>query len=383
MRRGRSTADGRRSSVPGDRPSARPSAARHERDRPARDGAPSRERRRCATLGDVRVARWSALAHAAGFPAWGIRGNLPPRHAVPRPRRLRPLPARRRRVALAHLRRPGRAIAAAAEAVEQAAEQPLRTWWRRAADPEMATGLALTRPLGAVIVGRASCRRPGLPRARQLRARSDRLGRRRIGVTSTRRTPRRACSTGSRDLGDAPIVIDDRGRARRRTSFGDRPAGGSCRSCSSSTLGDQLITKAIKELADRARPTLNPLAATLGPSFPSGHSSTAAGLLRGARAGARARAQSPHVQAWLAGAAVAIAVAVAQPGAARRALGLRCHRRPLARLGLVRALRDRVRRPAHALRRADGARRRSRRPHPPRADLKAARRTATPPPAEV
>ena len=27
---------------------------------------------------------------------------------------------------------------------------------------------------------------------------------------------------------------------------------------------------------DRARPTLNPVAATLGPSFPSGHSSTAA-----------------------------------------------------------------------------------------------------------
>ena len=32
----------------------------------------------------------------------------------------------------------------------------------------------------------------------------------------------------------------------------------------------------MKDLADRARPTLNPIAQTLGPSFPSGHSSTAA-----------------------------------------------------------------------------------------------------------
>jgi len=32
----------------------------------------------------------------------------------------------------------------------------------------------------------------------------------------------------------------------------------------------------VKELVDRLRPTFNPVAATLGPSFPSGHSSTAA-----------------------------------------------------------------------------------------------------------
>ena len=32
----------------------------------------------------------------------------------------------------------------------------------------------------------------------------------------------------------------------------------------------------VKELFDRARPELNPVAETLGPSFPSGHSSTAA-----------------------------------------------------------------------------------------------------------
>ena len=42
------------------------------------------------------------------------------------------------------------------------------------------------------------------------------------------------------------------------------------------TLGNHFVTVAVKDLADRARPTLNPIAQTLGPSFPSGHSSTAA-----------------------------------------------------------------------------------------------------------
>jgi undecaprenyl-diphosphatase len=40
--------------------------------------------------------------------------------------------------------------------------------------------------------------------------------------------------------------------------------------------GNGMITTTVKELADRARPTLNPIAETLGPSFPSGHSSWSA-----------------------------------------------------------------------------------------------------------
>jgi len=75
-------------------------------------------------------------------------------------------------------------------------------------------------------------------------------------------------------------------------------------------LGDKLLTETIKELLDRARPTLEPVAATLGPSFPSGHTSTAAAswaafaLVAGRWWGRRA---------WpaLAGVAVGIAVAVA------------------------------------------------------------------------
>jgi undecaprenyl-diphosphatase len=74
--------------------------------------------------------------------------------------------------------------------------------------------------------------------------------------------------------------------------------------------GDELITGAVKQLADRLRPTFNPAAATLGPSFPSGHSATAAAfyataaLLIGRRSGRTTRAV-------LAGLAIGIAVAVA------------------------------------------------------------------------
>jgi undecaprenyl-diphosphatase len=74
--------------------------------------------------------------------------------------------------------------------------------------------------------------------------------------------------------------------------------------------GDSLITNLVKEVVDRARPTLDPAAAALGPSFPSGHSSTAAAtfaalaLLLGRR--------RPHARkAALAGLAVGLAVAVA------------------------------------------------------------------------
>lgn len=76
------------------------------------------------------------------------------------------------------------------------------------------------------------------------------------------------------------------------------------------TLGDSLITTIIKGIVDRARPTLDPAAVTLGPSFPSGHSSTAAAFFAGA-ALILARRRSRRTRAWLAGLAVALAVAVA------------------------------------------------------------------------
>ncbi|HEY2777381.1 MAG TPA: phosphatase PAP2 family protein [Gaiellaceae bacterium] len=74
--------------------------------------------------------------------------------------------------------------------------------------------------------------------------------------------------------------------------------------------GEEILTLTVKQLVDRLRPTFNPAAATLGPSFPSGHSATSAAfyatlaLLLG-------RGRARPVRAVLAGLAAGIAVGVA------------------------------------------------------------------------
>jgi undecaprenyl-diphosphatase len=75
-------------------------------------------------------------------------------------------------------------------------------------------------------------------------------------------------------------------------------------------LGEVVLVNTIKELLDRVRPTFNPIAETLGPSFPSGHSATAAAFYA-AIALVLARRRSPRTRSLLAGAAVAIAIGVA------------------------------------------------------------------------
>ncbi len=119
-------------------------------------------------------------------------------------------------------------------------------------------------------------------------------------------------------------------------------------------LGEVVLVNTIKELLDRVRPTFNPIAETLGPSFPSGHSATAAAFYA-AVALVLARRRSPRARALLAGAAVAVAIGVA---ASRVLLGVHwlsdVDRRPRLRLGLVRALRDRLRRQVPDVRRASG-----------------------------
>ena len=75
-------------------------------------------------------------------------------------------------------------------------------------------------------------------------------------------------------------------------------------------VGQNFLTNGIKELLDRVRPDLNPIAETLGPSFPSGHSATAAAFYAAA-ALLLGRGRPPTTRAFLAGSAVAIAVAVA------------------------------------------------------------------------
>jgi membrane-associated phospholipid phosphatase len=74
--------------------------------------------------------------------------------------------------------------------------------------------------------------------------------------------------------------------------------------------GNGILTTTIKHLADRVRPTLNPIAETLGPSFPSGHSSWSAAFFAAA-ALLLARGRTQHVRSALAGAAAALAVMIA------------------------------------------------------------------------
>jgi membrane-associated phospholipid phosphatase len=74
--------------------------------------------------------------------------------------------------------------------------------------------------------------------------------------------------------------------------------------------GNGLITTTVKELADRARPTLNPIAHTLGPSFPSGHSSWSAALFA-ATALLASRGRSRRARTLIVGTGAAAAVTIA------------------------------------------------------------------------
>jgi undecaprenyl-diphosphatase len=75
-------------------------------------------------------------------------------------------------------------------------------------------------------------------------------------------------------------------------------------------VGEVVLVNTIKDALDRVRPAFDPAAATLGPSFPSGHSATAAATYA-AVALVLARRRSPLTRAALAAGAVGIAVAVA------------------------------------------------------------------------
>ena len=74
--------------------------------------------------------------------------------------------------------------------------------------------------------------------------------------------------------------------------------------------GEEILMNAVKILADRARPTFNPAAAALGPSFPSGHSATAAAFYAGA-ALLLSRRRGHVARGVFTGIAVGVAVAVA------------------------------------------------------------------------
>jgi membrane-associated phospholipid phosphatase len=74
--------------------------------------------------------------------------------------------------------------------------------------------------------------------------------------------------------------------------------------------GNGILTTTVKNLADRVRPALNPVAETLGPSFPSGHSSWSAAFLAAA-ALLLSRGRGRPARAAIAGVAAGLAVMVA------------------------------------------------------------------------
>ena len=74
--------------------------------------------------------------------------------------------------------------------------------------------------------------------------------------------------------------------------------------------GQVLLTNGIKDVLDRVRPEFNELAATLGPSFPSGHSAAAAAFW-GAVALLAVRGRTPHQRAVIFGVGAGIAAGVA------------------------------------------------------------------------
>ena len=75
-------------------------------------------------------------------------------------------------------------------------------------------------------------------------------------------------------------------------------------------VGEIVLVNVIKQALDRVRPAFDPAAASLGPSFPSGHSATAAATYA-AVALVLARRRAPVTRALIAAGAVAIAFAVA------------------------------------------------------------------------
>ena len=125
--------------------------------------------------------------------------------------------------------------------------------------------------------------------------------------------------------------------------------------------GEIVLVNTIKEILDRVRPEFNPIAETLGPSFPSGHSGLAAAFYAAA-ALALARKRSPQDASAARGRCGRDrSRRRVQPRAPRRPLDVGRHRGARLRLGLVRHLRDRLRRALPRPRCAGRAGRRDRR----------------------
>lgn len=205
---------------------------------------------------------------------------------------------------------PGSAVAPVTRAAVRGAGRHarMRAWSRRRLDPEVATGLALT--LAALVIaagGLTIAVLAYLVRGNDLLRRIDSAAARWGHEHATGASD--AFVNGVTQMGETWFAIVAglavaayawwRGSSRLVVPF-----------LIVVVAGDKLLTTAVKHLADRARPTLNPIAETLGPSFPSGHSSTAAALFAGI-ALVVGIGRPRIARAVIAGVGVGLAVAVA------------------------------------------------------------------------
>ncbi|HEX2303773.1 MAG TPA: phosphatase PAP2 family protein [Gaiella sp.] len=206
---------------------------------------------------------------------------------------------------------PTRPTEAATEAVGHtlAHHSRLRRLFVGRLDPEVATGLALTLALGVIVLGGLL-----LSVLAYLVRSSDRLVE---ADESVARWGFDHASDLSDDglnivttLGDTWFVIVTAIALVASEGIRRRPLRWVAAYLAVVIVGQNILTRTIKELADRVRPDLNPIAETLGPSFPSGHSATAAAFYAAA-ALVLGQGQPRRTRALLAGGAVAITIAVA------------------------------------------------------------------------
>jgi membrane-associated phospholipid phosphatase len=221
------------------------------------------------------------IATAAGLAAWRLAARWLPAEAADR---------------------------AARELREEIDESPWRRRLRARLDPDVATGLALTAALaliavGGIVVGLFALllRHSGtLVEADRWAARWGNDHATHLSTTALTAVTTLGSSAAIAVMATALVIVELR-RIGNRWIVPFLVVV---------TLGDSAVTNIIKAAVDRARPTFNPDAALLGPSFPSGHSSQAAAFFAAA-ALLLARRRSRRTRSLLVGFAVGLAVAVA------------------------------------------------------------------------
>jgi membrane-associated phospholipid phosphatase len=175
-------------------------------------------------------------------------------------------------------------------------------------DPETATGLALTAAMIVVIAGGVVF----AVLAYLIRTNAHLLG---IDNGVAKWGHRHATSTSTHVLGDVTqlgsiyVVVGLSVALAVAETFRQRTVW-VVLFIAAALGGEEILTLTVKQLADRVRPAFNPAAATLGPSFPSGHSATAAAFYATA-ALLIGRWRLRPTRAVIAGMAAAIAVGVA------------------------------------------------------------------------